>query len=144
MFAMLLGAGLVVAGTVVIVRHRHGMHRTALGCALRRIKATDAQKQRLYALFDDAQARLSPIRERACAFQRDLAAIIADATIEPARLETLESQLFEVLGEGTQVLRDILVRVHETLEPKQREQLTAILRQNHRRQHQCHPFACNS
>jgi Spy/CpxP family protein refolding chaperone len=128
MFGILVGTGLVIAGTVVFVRHRHGYHRTMFGCALRRLNATAEQRQRLSSLFDEVHSRLSTAKERARSLRCDLAEILAAPAVDTQRLETIESQLFEVVGEGTQVLREVVARIHETLDPAQRHKLAGWLR----------------
>jgi Spy/CpxP family protein refolding chaperone len=137
MFGILVGTGLVIAGTVVLVLHRHRWHRTMVGCALRRLDATAEQQLRLSSLFDDVHVRLSTTKERARSLRRDLAEILAAPAVDAQRLETLESQLFEVVGEGTQVLREVITRMHETLEPAQRQKLAQWLRRVDRHHH-CH------
>jgi uncharacterized membrane protein len=141
MFGVLVGAGLVIVGTVVLVRHRHGVHRSMFGCALRRLKSTPEQRERLSPLFDAANSRLASIRERARALRGELADIMAAPVVEPQRLEALETQLFEVLGEGTQVLHDSITRVHDTLNSQQREQVANWLRRAPH--HHCHSAPCH-
>jgi Spy/CpxP family protein refolding chaperone len=137
MFGILVGAGLVIAGTVVFVRHRRGCHRVMFGCALRRLGANAEQKQRLSSLFDEIHERLSNTKERARTLRRDLAEILAAPEVDSARFETLESQLFEAVGEGTQVLREFVTRMHELLDPHQRQKLAGWLRRD-ARLHHCH------
>ncbi len=143
MFAIVLGAGLVILGTVAAVRHhRYGGRSLMLACAFRRLRATDEQKQRLTALFDDTWVRLSNVRQRAGTLHSELADVVAAPEVDGQRLEALEARLFEVMGEGTQALRDVVSRIHETLEPWQRKQLADWLRRAGQHHH-CHAASCH-
>jgi Spy/CpxP family protein refolding chaperone len=145
MFGILIGTGLVIAGTVALVHRHRGGHRTMFGCAMRRLKVTAEQRQRLNSLFDDAHARFSTTKNRARSLRHDLADIVAAPAVDVPRLEALESQLFEAMGEGTQVLRDILVRAHDILNPTQRQQLAEWMRRanHHHHHHHCHSSTCH-
>lgn len=143
MFGILVGAGLILLGTVAAVRHhRHG-RRAVLACALKRLRATDDQKQRLTALFDDAQNRLSSTRQRVSALRAELLEVLTAASIDGQRLEGLEARLFEVMGEATLVLRESVTRVHETLDPQQRRQLAEWIRRASKHHHHCHAAGCH-
>lgn len=141
MFGMLVGAGFVILGAAALVHHRHGAHCVMHECAFRRLKATPQQKQMLKALFSDTQTRLSSVHERACALRVELADAFTKPTMEGKELETLEARLFEILGEGTQILREAVTRTHATLEPEQRRQLADWLRRKAHR-HNCHTTCC--
>lgn len=141
MFGLILGAGLVVAGAVALVSHRHGIHRGAFHCAMRRLKANPEQRERLRELFDESRSRLGATKARAQALHGELADVVASPNADPQRLESLESRLFEVVGEGSHVMRDMVARVHEILDPQQRQQVADWLRRapchHHRHGHAC-------
>jgi len=143
MFAMLVGTGLVVVGAAVAFHHRHGGHSVMLACALKRLGATAAQKQLLGAVFHDVRGRMQNVRQRAAGLHGELADILAAPAVDGQQLEALEAKLFETLGDGAQVLREAVSRVHATLEPKQREQLAEWLRRGgHRHHRHCCAVCC--
>ncbi len=142
MFGMLFGAGLVVAGAAVMVCHHRGRHHVLMNCALRRLKATEAQKQQLKSLFENAHGRLRVTQERVFALRAELADLMAAPDLETHRLEKLEAQLFETLGEGAQVVRELVTKTHETLGPAQRQQVAEWIRHIHRHHH-CHSARCH-
>jgi Spy/CpxP family protein refolding chaperone len=131
MFGMFVGAGLIVLGTVAMVHHRHGMHKAMFGCAMKRLKANDAQKQRMGELFESTRSRMLATRERARVLRRELADVLVAPEADTKRLETLEAHLFEVVAEGSQVLRDAVTQTHQILDPGQRQQLAEWLREGH-------------
>jgi Spy/CpxP family protein refolding chaperone len=146
MFAMLVGAGLVIVGAAVAIHHRRGWRPAMLACAFRRLRATEAQKQQLTTLIDDARSRMQPVKQRAHALHGELIDVLAAPAVDAQQLEALEAHLFEVMGEGTQVLRDAIARLHATLEPRQRQQLADWLRRaghHHHHHHHCHAAACH-
>jgi Spy/CpxP family protein refolding chaperone len=143
MFGILVGAGLVVVGTAVFIHHRRGVRHAMLGHAFRRLRATEDQKQRLTSLLDDARGRLSVTRERLGSLRRELPDILAAPTIDTQRLETLEAQVFEALREGAQVVREVLIRTHEALNPVQRQQVADWTRRGHGSHHHRHWAACH-
>lgn len=137
MLGIIVGAGLVVAGTVVFVTHRHGgHHRMMFRCAMKRLGATEEQKQSLSTLFDEAQSRLQGPKERVRSLRREVAAVWTAPTLEPGRLEALEAQLFEAVGEGSQVMRDVVAKSYEILDPKQRQKVADWMKHHHG--HACH------
>jgi Spy/CpxP family protein refolding chaperone len=143
MFGIFVGAGLVILGTAAVLHHHcHAGRSVMLACALRRLKATDEQKQRLTALFDDTRAKLSSVRQHASTLHGELADVVAAPTVDGQRLEALEARLFEVMSEGSQALRDAVSRIHETLEPRQRKQLADWLRRAGHH-HYCRAAACH-
>ncbi|HEY5958903.1 MAG TPA: periplasmic heavy metal sensor, partial [Polyangiaceae bacterium] len=139
MFGIVVGAGLVIAGTFVLVRHRHGVHRGALNCALRRLKATEEQKQRLQALADETHGKVDSAKQHARKLRSELLGLWQSPNMDAQRLESLESQLFEAVGEGTQAVREAILRAHEILDPRQREQVASWLNRMHH--HHCHRHA---
>lgn len=135
MFGIMLGAGLVVAGTAALVRHRYGIHRGAFSCVMRRLGVSPDQKRSLQSLVEEGRSRLSVSRDRARSLRRELADVLVAPEMDAARFESLESQFFEVVGEGTQVLRELTTRAHAILEPRQRQKLADWLRKSQCRHH---------
>jgi Spy/CpxP family protein refolding chaperone len=138
---MLVGAGLVVVGTVAMLHHRKGMHKAMFGCAMKRLKASPEQKQRMSELFDNAHSRLSVTRERAEALRRELAELLVLPDADTKQVETLEAHLFEVVAEGSQVLRDVVTQTRQILDVRQRQQLATWLRKAP--SHHCHAAHCH-
>jgi Spy/CpxP family protein refolding chaperone len=142
MFGIVVGAGLVVVGAAMLACHRRSVHRGLLRCALHRLKTTDEQQQRLQALAEETHVKVDTAKERARKLRVDLVGLWEAPQMDPQRLEALESQLFEAVGEATQALREGMLRAHEILEPEQRERVATWLRRAHR--HHCcgHSTAC--
>jgi Spy/CpxP family protein refolding chaperone len=141
MFGMFVGVGLMVIGGAAFLCHRKGMHRVMFGCAMKRLKATQEQKQRLSDLFDSTHSRMHVTHERADGLRQEIADLLAAPEVDAKQVETLEAHLFEVVAEGSQILRDGLTQVRQILDVKQRQQLAEWVRKSHdchgRRLH-CH------
>lgn len=142
MFGVLAGLGLIAAGTLVFVAHRRYGHGTVLRCALRKLKATDEQKRQITSLLDEAHSRLSGPKERIHSLRQQVIDTWSAPSIDAGRLEALEAQLFEAIGEGSQVVRDVLSRTHQILDPSQRQKVAQWLARHHRCHHGCHRSAC--
>lgn len=138
MYAMLIGAGLVMLGVAVAIHHRRTGHRAMLACALRRLRATEAQKQEITAVVEDVQGRMRSVKERTGAIHGELADILASPAVDGQRLEALEARLFEAMGEGSQAIREAVSRLHGTLEPRQRQQAADWVRRAGHHRHHCH------
>jgi Spy/CpxP family protein refolding chaperone len=139
MFAMLFGASLIAIGTAALIHHRRGMHRAMFGCAMKRLKATPEQRQRLTELFENTHTRLSVTRERGAALRRELADLLVASELDAKQIETLEAHLFEVVAEGSQILRDSVAQVRQILGVEQRQKLAEWLRRAPR----CHAHAAH-
>jgi Spy/CpxP family protein refolding chaperone len=131
MFAFLLGGGLVAAGIFSLCCGRGCRHRWMLRHFYRRIGATDAQKERISTLIGETRERLEVAKSKARSLRVDLADVLSSNPLETARIESLEAKLFEVVGEGTQIARQFLAQVHETLDERQRLKVAQWLRQAH-------------
>jgi Spy/CpxP family protein refolding chaperone len=138
MVGIVIGAGMVAVGIAALLHHRHCGHRSMLKCALRRLKATDEQKRQIVSLADEAHRRLQVSKERVCALRREVTEIWSAPSVDAQRLEALESQLFEAIGEGTQVMRETFTRVHGILSPEQRNKVADWMRHVHRHHHHHH------
>src|SRR5512133_1367129 len=144
MLGVVIGAGLVVAGTVVFVtHHRHAGHRMMFRCAMKRLGATEEQKQRLSTVFEEAQTRLQGPRERVRALRSEVADVWTAPSLDPGRLESLEARLFEAVGEGSQVMRDVVARTYEILEPKERQKVADWMKRHHGHGCHCGPYAAH-
>jgi Spy/CpxP family protein refolding chaperone len=142
MVGILAGLGLIAAGTLVFVAHRHCGRGVALRCALRRLKANEEQKRQVTATLDEAHSRLTGPKERIRSLRQQVIDAWSAPTLDAGRLEALEAQLFEAIGEGSQVMRDVLLRTHQVLDPSQRQKVSQWLLRHHRFCHGCH-HACH-
>lgn len=143
MFGILAGLGLIAAGTLIFATHRHRGHRMVLRCALRKLKASEQQKQQIGALFDEAHSRLSGPKERIRSLRQQVMDAWSAPTLDAGRMEALEAQLFEAIGEASQVMRDVFSRTHQILDPNQRQKVSQWIARHHRSHHGCHHTTCH-
>lgn len=143
MFGIWAGVGLIAAGTLIFATHRHCGHHLALKCAFRRLSATEDQKQQLTALVDEVKSRLSGPKERIRSLRQQVIDTWSAPTLDAGRMEALEAQLFEAIGEGSQVFRDAMARTHQILDPGQRQKVAEWVKRHHRHHAGCHGSACH-
>jgi hypothetical protein len=110
-----------------------------LAHALRRIGATEAQKEQIRSLVLQSRERLGFAKQKVHSLRVELADVLASSSLDSGRLESLEARLFEAVGEGTQVVRQFVTKIHDTLDEKQRVQLASWIRN----EHSCHSARCH-
>lgn len=144
MFGVCVGGFLVVAGVATLLHHRCGCrHRLALGCALRRLRATKEQREQIKPLVERAVERLRAMRNKVDGLRSELADAVTSEPLDNGRLERLEAGLFEATGEFSQILRETVTQLHQVLDAEQRAKLGKwLVSHHHCHGHRCHGHSC--
>lgn len=117
-------------------RWRPGPPRRGLRFLARRIGARPEQEEVLSAEADALASELGAMRDEARAARDALAELLAAPTLDPAALRAALDRPLARLGELRARVEATFARVHETLEPAQREALAALVRHGpHARHH---------
>ena len=123
--AVLLAAGLARAAAFRHFRRRGPAHAARL---LRRIGATPEQERAVRAELDALSEAFLALRADARPLRGDLADLIAAPALDSARVkETIDARLQNVAALRTRVA-EAIARVHDVLDPAQRERLAALVR----------------
>ena len=131
--AVLFAAGLARAAAFRRWRRR-GPARAAW--ILRRIGATPDQERAVRAELDALSEAFLALRADARPLRGDLADLIAAPALDAARVrETIDARLANVAALRTRVA-EAIARVHDVLDPAQRERLAALVREGPHR-HGC-------
>lgn len=131
--AVLLAAGLVRAAAFRRWRHR-GPARA--GWLLRRIGATPEQERAVRAELDALSEAFRALRADAHPLRGDLADLIVAPALDAARVAAaIDARLASTAALRTRVA-EAIARVHDVLDPVQRERLAALVRHGPRR-HGC-------
>jgi uncharacterized membrane protein len=109
-------------------RWRHGVPRRGLRFLARRIGARPEQEEVLSAEADALARELSALREEARAVRSTLADLLAAPSLDAAALRAALDRPLARLSEVRARVEATFARVHETLEPAQREALAALVR----------------
>lgn len=141
MFGICVGSVLVLAGVATMIHRRTcGSHRGAIGCVLRRLKATPEQRAQIEPIVQGTVERLRATRGRAKDLRAQFAAAWTEEPLDRSKLERLEASLFEATGEFTQILRDAVSQLHPILNAEQRAKVSLWLT----RRHGCHAHQCHA
>lgn len=132
-FVVLFAAGLVRAAAFRRWRRRGPAHAARL---LRRIGATPDQERAVRAELDALSEAFLALRADARPLRGDLADLIVAPALDAARVgETIDARLASAAALRTRVA-EAIARVHDVLDPGQRERLAALVRHGPRR-HGC-------
>lgn len=144
-----VGAALATVVTIGVGGHRgwHGGHRgmmadparmdarieRGVNYVLGRVDATAEQKKKVADLLRQAAADLRPLRDGHLAGRREIAAALAQPTVDRAKLEALRAAQMQLGEQASKRLMAALADTAEALTPAQRARLIALLEERMRR-----------
>jgi len=137
MYGILIGGVLIAAGTARLVHRNKHCQQFILRRVLKRIGATDTQRNQIVNLVARCRDRLAGARQKLHGTHEDLATVIEADTLDTGKLEVIEARLFESIGEGTQTVRDAVAELFTILDTRQRGLLAQRLRSHGHRSHHC-------
>jgi uncharacterized membrane protein len=126
---LLLAAGAALSGFLHVRRRRRlGFgHRRGLRYLFRRLGTRPDQEDVLSREADALASELRAFRTEGRALRSDLAALLAAPTLDAGAVSAFLERPFARARVVRERLETFVVRVHETLDPVQRERLAALV-----------------
>lgn len=99
------------------------------------VKATDAQRTSIKAIFEQMATAMRPIHQQHKALHDQMLTAFSASTLDPAAIENLRKQASALMDQASQTFGKAVLDAGQVLSAEQRQALVKLIQEHHGRHH---------